>query len=148
MHTRRFVVTVAVVSVGSLGASPAGAAKPACAIDNEGTHTEYATLQAAVDAASPGAMWNFGGAMTLRDTVVSGNSAGYQGGGLRNQTPAGDPAGVLTLIGATTISGNDAGDSGGGVSDVNGVYDVTAWAGSIFSNTPDQCSPAVPALGC
>jgi hypothetical protein len=304
MHTRRFVVTVALVSVGSLGASPAGAAKPACAIDNEGTHTEYATLQAAVDAASPGAtleikgvcagstivgrdvvlkgvaakafgpatltganagrvlrvnapstttvrgltltggnttdgggiivrsgatarvensviygntasgfgggievfptgtltvtnsvvrdnqaassggidsdhgtvtvvssavrdntasggancvaagfscaggLWNFGGAMTLRDTVVSGNSAGYQGGGLRNQTPAGDPAGVLTLIGATTISGNDAGDSGGGVSDVNGVYDVTAWTGSIFSNTPDQCSPAVPALGC
>jgi hypothetical protein len=23
-----------------------------------------------------------------------------------------------------------------------------AWSGSIFSNTPDQCSPAVPALGC
>ena len=55
---------------------------------------------------------------------------------------------MLTLIGATTISGNDAGDSGGGVSDVNGVYDVTAWTGSIFANTPDQCSPAVPALGC
>src|SRR3954451_2200107 len=55
MHTRRLVVTVALMSVGSLGVGPAGAAKPACAIDNEGTHTEYATLQAAVDAASPGA---------------------------------------------------------------------------------------------
>jgi hypothetical protein len=297
-------VTVALVSLGSLGASPAGAAKPACAIDNARTHAEYFTVQDAVDAAAPGAtleikgvcagstivgrdvvlkgvatkafgpatltganagrvlrinapstttvrgltltggnttdgggiivrsgasarvessliygntasgfgggievfptgtltvtnsvvrdnqaassggidsdhgtvtvvssavrdntasggancvaagfscaggLWTFGGTMTLRDTVVSGNSASYQGGGVRNQTPAGDPAGVLTLIGATTISGNHAGGSGGGVSDVNGVYDTTAWTGSIFSNTPDQCSPAVPALGC
>ena len=304
MHTRRFVLTVALVSVGSLGVGPAGAKKPTCAIDNARTNAEYTTVQAAVDAAAAGdtleikgvcagstivgrdivlkgvaakafgpptltganagrvlrvnapstttvrgltltagntsdgggiivrsgatarvensviygntasgfgggievfptgtltvtnsvvrdnqaassggidsdhgtvtvvssavrdntaaggsncvggafscagGLWNFGGTMTLRDTVVSGNSAGYQGGGVRNQTPSGDPAGVLTLIGATTISGNDAGDSGGGVNDVNGVYDVTAWTGSIFANTPDQCSPAVPALGC
>jgi hypothetical protein len=97
-----------------------------------------------------GGLWNYGGTMTLRDTVVSGNSASYRGGGVRNQTPTGDPGpgGVLTLIGATTISGNHAGDSGGGVNDVNGVYDAIAWTGSVFSNTPDQCSPAVPALGC
>jgi hypothetical protein len=306
MHTRRLVVTVALLSVGALAAGPAGAKKPVCAIDNERAHTEYATLQDAVDAAAPGAtleikgvcagstiigrdvvlkgvaakafgpptltganagrvlrinapstttvrgltltdgnagdgggiivrsgatarvensviygntatgfgggievfptgtltvtnsvvrnnqaassggidsdhgtvtvvssavrdntasgganclngefscaggLWNFGGTMTLRDTVVSGNSASYRGGGVRNQTPIDDPAGagVLTLIGATTISGNQAGDSGGGVSDASGAYDVTAWTGSIFSNTPDQCSPAVLALGC
>jgi Right handed beta helix region len=304
MPTRKFVVTVALVSIGCLGASPAGAAKPTCAIDNARTHAEYTTLQDAVNAAASGdtleikgvcagstivgrdvvlkgvakkafgpatltganagrvlrvnapstttvrgltltggnttdgggiivrsgatarvadsliygntasgfgggievfptgtltvtnsvvrnnqaassggidsdhgtvtvessavrdntasagancvaagfscagGLWNFGGTMTLRDTVVSGNSAGYQGGGVRNQTVSGEPAGVLTLLGATTLSGNHAGDSGGGVSDASGVYDVTAWTGSIFANAPDQCSPAVPALGC
>jgi hypothetical protein len=95
-----------------------------------------------------GGLWNFGGAMTLIDTAITGNSASFRGGGLVNQTPDGEPPAVVALRGSTTVSHNQADDRGGGLFDRNGAYDVTGWTGSIFQNTPDDCFPSVPALGC
>ena len=122
MHTPWFVVTVAVVSVGSLGASPAGAAKPACAIDNEGTHTEYATLQAAVDAASPGATLEIkgvcaGSTIVGRDVVLRGVAAKAFGPATLSGANAGRVLRVnapsTTTVRGLTLTGGNTTDGGG-----------------------------------
>jgi len=54
------------------------------------------------------------GTMTLTNSMVSGNNAGVDGGGILN-----DVGGTLTLTNST-VSGNNAGDDAGGVFNVNG----------------------------
>src|SRR4029450_5628933 len=49
------------------------------------------------------------GTLTLTNSTVSGNTAGDDGGGIRNVL-----GGTLTLTNST-VSGNDAGDEGGGI---------------------------------
>jgi hypothetical protein len=119
--------------------------------------------------ACAGGIWNFLGTLTLVDSTVTHNTAGFRGGGLRTDAAV-DSAGVLTagatiLGGTTTIDTNSAGDQGGGiwarvrqsgvpvdpsiaflVSDGSGsITDpltgspVPAWTGSVTGNTPDQC---------
>ena len=97
------------------------------------------------------AIWNFGGTLTLVDSVVSGNTATRRGGGIVNQTPTGGPTAVLTLSGTSSIVNNRAFSDptvnlGGGIW-IRGTGTVTTatadWSGSVSRNRPDQCSPTV-----
>src|SRR5262249_31665131 len=77
-----------------------------------------------------GGLYNLNGTLTLTNCTVSGNSAGYDGGGLWNN-------GTATLTDCT-VSGNSAGKGGGlfnGVS-LNGVdqYTITPNLASLFPN--------------
>jgi CSLREA domain-containing protein len=56
------------------------------------------------------------GALTIRDSTVSGNTSRYRGGGITD-----DRDGTLTLINST-VSGNSTGGIGGGIYDT-GIYD-------------------------
>ena len=143
--------------------------------DNRATHAPSPTGDGCGFGTPPtifacaGGIWNFLGTLTLVDSTVSHNTAGFRGGGLRTDAAV-DSAGVLTggatiLGGTTTIDTNSAGDQGGGiwarvrqsgvpvdpsiaflVSDGSGsITDpltgdpVPAWTGSVTGNTPDQC---------
>ena len=57
-------------------------------------------------------MRNFRGTLTLTNSTVSGNSAGFNGGGVTN--------GGTAILTNSTVSGNSAGTEGGGVSNVDG----------------------------
>ena len=100
---------------------------------------------------------------------MTGNTAGYRGGGLRVDAAGGTTGALLSgatiLGGTTTIDTNSAGDQGGGIwararqagvpldpsiafltSDGSGSLTdpltgaaVPAWTGSVTGNTPDQC---------
>lgn len=59
------------------------------------------------------------GATTIRSSLIAGNSAGRDGGGLRLGIDDNSPAPVLEN---TTISGNSAGDDGGGVFSYAAAY--------------------------
>jgi uncharacterized repeat protein (TIGR01451 family) len=62
---------------------------------------------------SGGGIWVCGGAVTLNDSSVTGNS-GYRGGGILNDPTYCLPSSVLTLN-HSTVSGNTATTAGGGI---------------------------------
>jgi hypothetical protein len=65
-----------------------------------------------------GGIWNFNGTLSLTDSTVSQNTAGYRGGGLRTSSTIQDGSvvsGITLLAGSTTIDANTAGDRGGGI---------------------------------
>lgn len=69
--------------------------------------------------ACAGGIWNFAGTLTLVDSRVTDNTAGFRGGGLRVDGRV-NATGVLVngatiLGGTTTIDTNSAGDQGGGI---------------------------------
>lgn len=67
-----------------------------------------------------------GGTLTLRDSVVSGNSGRFFGGGISN-------TGSLTLQG-TTVSDNSAGESGAGIANSGTVrVDQSTVSGNVAS---------------
>ncbi|MFM9105336.1 MAG: hypothetical protein ACKOWF_01395 [Chloroflexota bacterium] len=86
-----------------------------------------------------------GGGISAEDTTVelndsasiSGNTAGASGGGVL-LTNTSIPS-ALTLTGTATITGNGAA-SGGGVYSNQPSNTLSAPAGSITGNTPDQCA--------
>ena len=108
-----------------------------------------------------GGIYNQAGDVIVASSTVSGNSAGLGGGianggtmtlansrAIRNSatsTAAGvlNAGGSLTLVGDTRIQWNTAGDSGGGIASTSGTVSVSRWTGSVFRNTPDNCSPAL-----
>jgi len=67
---------------------------------------------------SGGGLWSNGGTVTLRDMVVSGNTAAY-GGGIYNV------GGGTMTIANSTISGNTATDHGGGIRNNGGTVTIT-----------------------
>jgi hypothetical protein len=143
--------------------------------DNRATHAPSPTGDGcafgtpATIFACAGGIWNFLGTLTLVDSTVTHNTAGFRGGGLRADATVNAAgalaAGATILGGSTTIDTNSAGDQGGGiwarvrqsgvpvdpsiaflVSDGSGsVTDpltgapVPAWTGSVTGNTPDEC---------
>jgi len=113
-----------------------------------------------------GGIWNYHGTLSLQDSAVKDNSAGFRGGGLR--TDASFSNGTLTdgltiLSGSSVVKDNRAGDAGGGfferpdnpqgsvqAADGTAAYKdpvsgatLPVWTGGVFDNTPDQCSPAL-----
>lgn len=101
------------------------------------------------------------GVLTVRNSVISGNSASGFGGGLGNA-----PGGKTTIIGST-FSGNSAATGGGlasqghlvlqgslvtrntasaagGIAKLGGT--VVLRATTVIRNAPDNCEPAIP--GC
>ena len=69
--------------------------------------------------ACAGGIWNFGGTLTLIDSTVTHNTAGYRGGGLRTDGRV-NAVGALVnggtiLGGSTTIDTNSADNQGGGI---------------------------------
>jgi hypothetical protein len=101
------------------------------------------------------------GVLTVRNSVISGNSASGFGGGLGNA-----PGGNATVIGST-VSGNSAATGGGlasqghllmrgslvtrntasaagGIAKLGGT--VVLRATTVTRNAPDNCEPAIP--GC
>ena len=105
-----------------------------------------------------GGIYNLGGALTLNNGIVSGNTAGDAGGGggiynnsgtvmLTNSTVSGNTAdygggiysywftAVLTLTNST-VSGNTAGDTGGGISNNRGR--VTLTNSTVSGNTANR----------
>ena len=82
-----------------------------------------------------GGIYNSGGAVTLTDSVVSGNSG--VGGGIFNLF------GSVMLSGATMIQGNASGGNGGGILNDSGTVSTSGWTGAVSGNTPDNCEPAM-----
>ena len=140
--------------------------------DNHATHTPSLEGDGcAFDGmvwACAGAVWNFAGTLSLVDSSVTDNTAGYRGGGLRTDatvsaTTGAVTAGLTILGGSTTISSNHAGNQGGGIwtrarqagvpvdpsiafeasdgtiTDPLTGEPIPAWTGSVTNNTPDQC---------
>ncbi len=65
-----------------------------------------------------GGIWNYHGRLALTNSTVSGNTADYRGGGMRNDATleSGTPTdGITILSGTTKISSNTAGNQGGGI---------------------------------
>ena len=135
-----------VVLAGALLAAPVAAAKPTkCHIVDVGTHRDFSTLQAAVDAAAPGATLRVKGTCVgtttiIKDLAVTGESKP----GVGTATLDGNGAGtVLTIAGGVvsvtglTITGGNA-TFGGGVAalllDLGGP-DVTVTRSMITHNT-------------
>jgi len=74
-----------------------------------------------------------GGTLTLQASVVSGNTAIQDGGGIETRW------GQLVLIG-TTVTANTAGRHGGGIFVRDGTTTVSLDAtSSVTGNTPDDC---------
>jgi hypothetical protein len=113
-----------------------------------------------------GGIWNYHGTLSLQDSTVKDNFAGYRGGGLRTDASfsAGAPTdGITILSGSSVVKDNKAGDAGGGfferpdnpqgsvqAADGTAAYKdpisaatLPAWTGGVFDNTPDQCNPAL-----
>ncbi|MBO3680246.1 hypothetical protein [Streptomyces sp. NEAU-YJ-81] len=81
---------------------------------------------------------NFGSALQLQSTTVSGNIATLNGGGLFNH------AGNAQIIG-NNITGNTAnGGQGGGIFTEGGAVSVIAT--NVTGNNPNNCVPAL--VGC
>jgi predicted outer membrane repeat protein len=108
-------------------------------------------------------VWNLGGTMTIRDSLISGNTTAGDGGGIhngrgteggtltiQNSTISGNSAanngggiynaGTLTLINST-VSGNSAGLSGGGIWNDVGSTLALDESSTVSSNTPDDIYP-------
>jgi predicted outer membrane repeat protein len=84
--------------------------------------SNFAGIMAGHDGAG---IWISGGALVMRNSTLSGNSAAGVGGGLYNYSDVG----TLTHV---TFSGNQAGGSGGGLEDASGVLSVI---NSIVANS-------------
>jgi hypothetical protein len=93
-------------------------------IDNEGALTiTESIISGNTTYGSGGGIDNYNGTLTITASTISGNSAG-SGGGIDNGN------GTLTIT-ASTISGNSAcyssgGGSGGGIDNYNGIITITA----------------------
>ncbi|MBD3304850.1 hypothetical protein GF339_00670, partial [candidate division KSB3 bacterium] len=91
-----------------------------------------------------GGLFNLSGTVTISGSVISGNTATYEGGGISNYS------GTATLTNVT-ISGNTAGSSGGGICNMIGTLTIsdstlsgnTAVAGGgILNNVTLNLGPA------
>ena len=102
---------------------------------NNSTVTENAAKSALTDGCAfgdvvyscAGGIWNYHGMLALENSTVNANTAGYRGGGLRNDATfvSGSPTdGVLILSGSTTIESNKTRNQGGGI-----------WASGRVANT-------------
>jgi hypothetical protein len=84
-----------------------------------------------------GGVANFGGAVSLVSSAVTGNSA-VAGGGIYTDN------GTVTLT-ASGVTGNTAA-SGGGIYRNSGT--VALLASTVSGNTPDNCAPTASVPGC
>lgn len=79
------------------------------------------------------------GAAVLLNTLVSGNEAGGNGGGISH-------AGTMLRVDFTRVQGNTAGLEGG-------IYEgpgsqVSLSSSLVFNNTPNNCRPVGAVTGC
>lgn len=81
---------------------------------------------------------NFGSALKLQSTMVSGNIATLNGGGLFSH------AGSTEITGANIIVNTANGGQGGGIFSDGGSVSLTAT--NVFGNNPNNCVPAL--AGC
>jgi hypothetical protein len=104
------------------------------------------------------------GALTLTGSVLSGNSAPINGGGLNTQASgtsrisqstivrnvSGSLGGGISNLGTTSLDGTrvelNTGSSGGGIATSNN--NVTLGNSLVRYNTPDNCSPLGTIPGC
>jgi len=66
-----------------------------------------------------GAIYNASGAMTISNSILSGNSAGIAGGAIYND------GGPTTVSGGCTLTGNSAGNYGGAIYNASGTLTVS-----------------------
>ena len=78
-----------------------------------------------------GGIYNDSGTVTLKDTVVRGNTASNDGGGIYNY------AGTVTLKGSSSVSGNTADQRGGGIFSYAGTVALKN-SSSVSGNTASQ----------
>ncbi len=83
--------------------------------------------------ATRGALNDGGGLMTLNGCTISGNSAGYSGGGIENISGGTEQLSTLTVNGST-IFGNSAAYSGGGIDNIWGAR-LTVNGSTISDNS-------------